>query len=151
MAQPKARLYQRLRTKGFPWVLCDTAKNGSPKPHADAFQFGVRYSLNGKRQLDTAATLDEALAILKDRNVRLYANQNGVALPGAHGEASAPRLTIAEAAEQYFSDKAASSPRRPRYFDSAVSGFASVLVGSSGKKTPPQLTRASDTKPLTNT
>ncbi len=87
MAQAKARLYQRVRTKGFPWVLCDIAKNGSPKPRPDAFQFGVRYSLNGKRKLDTAATLDEALAILKDRSVRLFANQNGVALPEAAGKA----------------------------------------------------------------
>jgi hypothetical protein len=52
MAQRKTRLYQRLRTQGVPWVLCDTAKNGSPKPRPDAFQFGVRYPLNGKRRLD---------------------------------------------------------------------------------------------------
>jgi hypothetical protein len=54
-------------------VLVEFHKNGSPKPHADAFQFGVRYSLNGKRKLDPAATLDEAPVILKDHNVRLYA------------------------------------------------------------------------------
>jgi hypothetical protein len=73
MAHPKARLYQRLRSKGFPWVLVEFHKNGSPKPRAEAFQFGVRYSVEGKRKLDPAATLDEALVILKDRNVRLYA------------------------------------------------------------------------------
>lgn len=70
MAHPKARLYQRLRSKGFPWVLVEFQKNGSPKPHTDAFPFGVRNSLKGKRKLDPAATLDEALVILKDRNVR---------------------------------------------------------------------------------
>jgi len=106
MAQPKARLYQRLRTKGFPWVLCDIAKNGSPKPRPDASQFGVRYSLNGKRRLDPAVTLDEAMAILKERNVRLYAHQNGVEMPDADGKAT-PRITMAEAVEQYFADKLA--------------------------------------------
>jgi hypothetical protein len=42
-------------------VLVEFHKTGSPKPHADAFQFGVRYSLNGKRKLDPAAMLDEAV------------------------------------------------------------------------------------------
>lgn len=97
MAHPKARLYQRLRSKGFPWVLVEFHKNGSPKPHADAFQFGVRYSLNGKRKLDPAATLDEAQVILKDRNVHLYAQQNGVALPEAAGKRSDSRTVIADA------------------------------------------------------
>ena len=60
MAQPKARLYQRLRTKRFPWVACEMAKNGSPKPHPDAFQFGIRYTIDGQRKLDPAATLDGA-------------------------------------------------------------------------------------------
>ena len=97
MAHPKAKLYQRLRSKGFPWVLVEFHKNGSPKPHTDAFQFGVRYSLKGKRKLDPAATLDEALVILKDRNVRLYAQQNGVALPEAAGKRSDSRTVIADA------------------------------------------------------
>jgi hypothetical protein len=88
MAHPKARLYQRLRSKGFPWVLVEFHKNGSPKPHTDAFQFGVRYSLNGKRKLDPLATLDEAVVNLKDRNVCLCAPQNGVALPEAAGKRS---------------------------------------------------------------
>ena len=77
-------------------------KNGSPKPHADAFQFGVRYSLNGKRKLNTSATLGEALAILKDRNVRLFANQNGVALPGEDGKRSESRIKIADAIAEYL-------------------------------------------------
>jgi integrase/recombinase XerD len=102
MAHPKARLYQRLRSKGFPWVMVEFHKNGSPKPHADAFQFGVRYSLNGKRKLDPAATLDEALVILKDRDVRLYAQQNGVALPEAAGKRSDSRTVIADAITEYL-------------------------------------------------
>jgi len=102
MAHPKARLYQRLRSKGFPWVLVEFHKNGSPKPHADAFQFGVRHSLNGKRKLDPAATLDEALVILKDRNVRLYAQQNGVALPEAAGKRSDSRTAIVDAITEYL-------------------------------------------------
>ena len=102
MAQPKAKLYQRLRAKGFPWVPVEFHKNGSPRPHADAFQFGVRYSLDGKRKLDTAATLDEALVILKDRNVRLYAQQNGVALPEAASKQSDSRTVIADAITEYL-------------------------------------------------
>jgi|HubBroStandDraft_6_1064221.scaffolds.fasta_scaffold145724_1 integrase/recombinase XerD len=102
MAHPKARLYQRLRSKGFPWVLVEFHKNGSPKPHADAFQFGVRYSLKGKRKLDPAATLDEAQVILKDRNVHLYAQQNGVALPEAAGKRSDSRTVIADAVTEYL-------------------------------------------------
>jgi hypothetical protein len=80
MAQPKARLYQRLRSKGFPWVLVEYYKNGNPKPHADAFQFGVRCSLNGKRRFETAATLNEALVILKDRSFRLSTLYKAIAL-----------------------------------------------------------------------
>lgn len=82
MAQPKARLNQRLRTKGFPWVVCEMAKNGSPKPDPDAFQFGIRYTIDGQRKLYTAATLDEAATMLKAAMVRLYASQNGVEIFG---------------------------------------------------------------------
>jgi hypothetical protein len=88
-------------------MLVESHKNGSPKPHAHAFQFGVRYSLNGNRRLDPAATLDEALSILKDRNVRLYAHQNGVEMLTAAGKTSTPRITMAKAVEQYFTDKLA--------------------------------------------
>jgi hypothetical protein len=102
MAHPKARLYQRLRSKRFPWVLVEFHKNGSPKTHSDAFQFGVRYSLDGKRKLDTAATLDEALVILKDRNVRLYAQQNGIALPEAAAKRSDSRTVIVDAIAEYL-------------------------------------------------
>ena len=102
MAQSKAKLYQRLRTQGFPWVPVEFHKNGSPRPHADAFQFGVRYSIDGKRKLDTAATLDEALVILKDRRVRLYAQQNGVALQEAGGKQFASRTMIADAIMEYL-------------------------------------------------
>jgi hypothetical protein len=74
MAHSEAKLYQRLRTKGFPWVpIREFHKNGKPKPHPEAFQFGVRYSLNGRRRLDSAATIDLAIAILKDRQVRILA------------------------------------------------------------------------------
>jgi len=82
-------------------VMVEFHKNGSPKPHADAFQFGIRYFLNGKRKLDPAATLNEALVILKDRNFRLYVQQNGVALPEAAGKRSDSRTVIAEAITEY--------------------------------------------------
>jgi len=96
----KARLYQRLRTEGFPWIVCETAKNGTPKPDPAAFQFGVRYSLDGKRKLETAATLDEAVAILKTTNVRLYASRNGVDLPDA-GKPTSARVKFLDAVTEY--------------------------------------------------
>jgi hypothetical protein len=102
MAQPKARLYQRLRAKGFPWVLVEFHKNGNPKPYADAFQFGVRYSIKGKRKLDTAATLNEALAIFRDRRVRQYAQQNGVVQQEEASKRPECRTVIADAITEYL-------------------------------------------------
>jgi len=103
MAQSEAKLYQRLRTKGFPWVpVREFHKNGTPKPHPEAFQFGVRYSLDGKRRLDPAATLDMAIAILKDRQVRILAAQNGVTLPNAVAPVHAQRIKIADAIKEYL-------------------------------------------------
>jgi hypothetical protein len=83
-------------------VLVEFHKNKSPRPQADAFQFGVRYSLNGKRKLDTAATLDEALVISKDRIFHLYAQQNGVALQKAADKLSDSRTVIAGAIMEYL-------------------------------------------------
>ena len=80
--------------------MSETAKNGTPKPAPAAFQFGVRYSLGGKRTLETAANLDEAVAILKATNVRLYASQNGVELPGA-GERTSARVKLLDAVAGY--------------------------------------------------
>jgi hypothetical protein len=105
MAQPKAKLYQRVRTHGFPWVVCEMAKNGSPKPHADASQFGIRYTIDGQRKLDTASTLDEAVTMLKAANVRLYANQNGVEMPGRSASGTpVSRTKIADAVATYFAN-----------------------------------------------
>ncbi len=126
MAQPKARLYQRLRTKGFPWVVCEMAKNGSPKPHPDAFQFGIRYTIDGLRMLQTAATLDEAVTMLKAANVRLYANQNGIDMPGRPAsETPASRTKIAEAVVIYFANLVAQGkdPKTIRTYRVAVDGF----------------------------
>jgi len=103
MAQSEAKLYQRLRTKGFPWVpVREFHKNGNPKPHSEAFQFGVRYSLNGKRRLDPAATLDMAIAILKDQQVRILAAQNSVTLPNALASAHDQRTKIVDAITEYL-------------------------------------------------
>src|ERR1022692_791280 len=103
MAQSKAKLYQRLRTEGFPWVpVREFYKNGYPKPDPRAFQFGVRYSINGKRRLDPAATLDLAIALLKDRQVRILAVKNGVMLPSAPAPARGSRTKIAEARAEYL-------------------------------------------------
>ena len=101
-----AKLYQRLRTKGYPWVVCEIGKNRKPKPHAGAFQFGVRYTLDGERKLETFKTLDEAEAALRERDVRLYASKNAVAFPAAVSVPS-DRITVADAVTQYLSDKLA--------------------------------------------
>src|ERR1700747_1513737 len=53
------------RTKGFPWVVCSSAKNGSLKPTPDAFRFGTRYMLNDVLHFESFRTLDEAVANLK--------------------------------------------------------------------------------------
>ncbi len=138
MAHPKARLYQRLRSKGFPWVLVEFHKNGSPKPHTDAFQFGVRYSLKGKRKLDPVATLDEALVILKDRNVICMHKQNGVALRKAAGKRSDSRTVIADAITPEYPDnrkgvreemERGHAPLLPR-FDGPV---LKILLGGRGR------------------
>jgi hypothetical protein len=102
----QAKLYQRLRTKGYSWVVCEIGKNGMPKPHPEAFQFGVRYTLDGQRMLEPFKTLDEAEAARRERDVRLYASKNAVALPGPV-VVSSKRITIADAVTQYLSDKAA--------------------------------------------
>jgi integrase len=132
MAQPKAKLYQRLRTKGFPWVVCPVTKNQSPKPSPDAFQFGVRYTLDGDRELETFATLDEAVANLKCRNVQFYAAHNGVAMPQATAKGSEPRLTIESAVVTYFGNLVAQGkdPKTINTYRVAVEGF----VASCSKK-----------------
>ncbi len=126
MTQPKAKLYQRLRTNGFPWVVCEMAKNGSPKPHPDAFQFGIRYTIDGQRKLDPAPTLDEAVTMQKAANVRLYALQNGVEMPGRPAkETPAYRTTIADAVTTYFQNLVAQGkdPKTIRTYRIAVDGF----------------------------
>jgi len=102
-----AQLYQRLRKKGYPWVVCEIGKNGKPKVSPDAFEFGVRYTLDGKRKLDTFKTLDEAEAALRERNMRLYASKNGLSFPTTATMAPANRILLADAIKQYLSDKAA--------------------------------------------
>jgi len=102
----QAKLYQRLRTKGYPWVVCEIGKNGKHKPHPGAFQFGVRYTRDGQRMLETFKTLDEAEAARRERDVHLYASKNGVAFPAAV-VVSSNRITVADAVTQYLSDKSA--------------------------------------------
>jgi len=128
----KARLYQRLRTKGFTWVVCPVAKNGSPRPHPDAFQFGIRYTLHGHRQLEPFATLDEAVANLKSRNVQFYAAHNGVPMPQATPKGSESRITIESAVVTYFANLVAQGkdPKTIRTYRYAVDGF----VASCSKK-----------------
>jgi len=127
MAQPKARLYQRLRTKGFSWVVCPVTKNGTPKPSPGAFEFGVRYTLDGVRVLETFATLDEAVANWKSRNVQFYAAHNGVALPQATAKVSEPRITIESAVETYFANLVAQGkdPKTIKTYRIAVEAFVS--------------------------
>ena len=49
--------------------------------------------------------------IVKDRSVRLYAQQNGVALPEAGGQGTESRTKIADALGE-------EGPARPSYFNS---------------------------------
>ena len=130
MAQ--AKLYQRLRTKGFPWVVCPVAKNGTPKPSREALQFGVRYTLNGDRELETFPTLDEAVATLKSRNVHFYATHNGVAMPQGTPKGSESRITIESAVVTYFANLVAQGkdPKTIKTYRVAVDGF----VASCSKK-----------------
>jgi hypothetical protein len=51
------------------------------------------------------------LVIVKDRSVRLYAQQNGVALPEAGGQGTESRTKIADALGE-------EGPARPSYFNS---------------------------------
>jgi hypothetical protein len=127
----KATLYQRLRTKGFPWVVCPVAKNGSPKPSPDAFQFASA-TLDGDRPLEPFATLDEAVANLKSRNVQFCAAHNGVATPQATANESEPRITIESAVVTYFANLVAQGkdPKTIRTYRVAVDG----LVATCSKK-----------------
>lgn len=77
----RAKLYQRLRTTGFSWVVCEIGENGKPKVNPDAFQLSVRYALNGQRRLETFKTLDQAQAALRDRDARLNASKKGRGVP----------------------------------------------------------------------
>jgi integrase/recombinase XerD len=120
-----AKLYQRLRTEGFPWVVCEIGKNGKPKPNTKAFQFGIRYTVEGQRRLETSPTLDEAVTLLKSRNVHFYAQGNGVVLPNAVHQGNAPRITIADAVVTYFANLAAQGkdPKSIRTYRVAVNAF----------------------------
>ena len=121
----KAKLYQRLRIEGYPWVVCRVAKNGSPRPHPDAFQFGVRYTLDGDRKLEPFTTLNEAVANWKSRNVQFYAAHNGVAMRQATPTGSEPRTTIESAVVTYFANLVAQGkdPKTIRTYRIAVNGF----------------------------
>ncbi len=92
-----AKLYQRLRRKGYPWVAVSIGSNGKAKARPDATSFGVRYTADGQRSFETTKTLDEAVTILKARNVKLYASHNGTVIPEAASKANCTRTTIASA------------------------------------------------------
>ena len=132
MVQPKAILYQRLRTKRFPWIVCCIAKNGTPKPSPVASCFGVRYTLNGDRKFETFPTLDDAVACWKSRNARFYAAHIGIAMPQATPKGSEERITIESAVVSYFANLTAQGkdPKTIRTYRIAVDGF----VASCSKK-----------------
>ncbi len=128
----EAKLYQRLRTKRFPWVVCPIAKNGTPKPSPDAFCFGVRYTLDGKRVIKPFPTLDEAVAYLKSRNMQFYAAHSGIAMPQATPKGSETRIKIESAVVTYFANLIAQGKDRKtiKTYRLAVDGF----VASCSKK-----------------
>jgi hypothetical protein len=112
----QAKLYQRLRTTNYPWICCPTNKNGSPRPHSNAFQFGIRYTLDGQRKLEPTATLEEAVTRLKSRNVQFFAHGHGVALPEAVAKKAEPRTKVADAISTYFANLGANGQPRQTTF-----------------------------------
>src|SRR5271155_656424 len=73
-----AKLYQRLSTTGNPWTKLELAKNGTARPHTNAVQFGIRYTLNGERHMDT---IDQALTMLRQRNVEFSQRRTASRFP----------------------------------------------------------------------
>lgn len=121
MAKPA--LYQRLRTHGFPWKkVTDWFKNGQPRISPFAYQFGVRYSVKGKRNFYTFPTLDEAMTRLKQAEVMVHAAEVGLVLPE---QDTKRKTTLASATELYFANLKArnSDPKTISTYRIAVNGF----------------------------
>jgi hypothetical protein len=120
----QAKLYQRLDTAGHPWIALEVAKNGTARPHSDAVKFGIRYTLNGKRHMDTCDTLGAALTMLKARNVQFFAASQGATLPGfAEKKAKTP---LADAVTKYKANLVARGldPKSIKVYTVAVDQFA---------------------------
>jgi integrase len=102
----------------------DVAKNSTARPHADAVQFGIRYTLNGTRRMDTVDTLGQALTMLKARNVAFFAASQGTTIPGF--EEKKAKTPIAEAVTNYKKNLVSRGldPKSIRVYTVAVDQFA---------------------------
>jgi integrase len=119
----KATLYQRLRTDGFPWKkVAVWFKNGQPKIDPNAYQFGVRYSVKGKRSFDTFPTLDGAMTRFKQAGVMIHAAEVGLVMPGRDIKG---KTTLASAVEIYFANclNRKLDPKTISTYRIAVDGF----------------------------
>jgi integrase/recombinase XerD len=119
----KPALHQRLRTPGYPWKkVTEWFKNGQPKADPAAFQFGVRFTVGGRRYWDTYPTLDEALTRLKQAEVMVHAAKVGLAMPG---QESKKQTLLASAVELYFGNLEArkADPKTIKTYRIAVNGF----------------------------
>lgn len=118
----KPALYQRLRA-GYRWKkVTEWFKNGQPKTDPDAYQFGVRYSVKGKRSFDTFPSLDEAMTRLKQAEVKVHAAEVGLVLPE---QDTKRKTTLASAVELYFGNLEARKldPKSIKTYRVAVNSF----------------------------
>jgi len=123
MAKPA--LYERLRADGFRWKkVTEWFKNGQPKTDPKSYQFGVRYSVKGKRHFDTFHRLDEAITRLKQAEVMVHAAEVGLVMPE---EDTQRKTTLASAVELYFANLNArkADPKTISTYRIAVNGFVS--------------------------
>jgi integrase len=120
-----AKLYQRLQEEGNPWVALPVSKQFTARPRENAYAFGIRYTLGGKRRMDTADTVDEALVRLRQVNVALYSVRNGVA---AVVDERQPKTPMADAIAEYKSNLAARGcdVKTIRSYSAAVDQFAEI-------------------------
>lgn len=104
-------------------------KNGQPKTDPTAYQFGVRFTVNGRRHFDTYCTLDEAMTRFKQAEVVVRAAKVGLAVPG---QDTCKKTLLASAVELYFGNLEArkADPKTVKTYRIAVNGF----VASSKKR-----------------
>lgn len=118
----KPSLNQRLR-HGYKWKkVTEWFKNGQPKTDPTAYQFRVRFTVNGQRYSNTYRTLDEALTRFKQAEVMIHAAKVGMAVPG---QDNCQKTLLASAVELYFGNLEArkADSKTIKTYRLAVNGF----------------------------